>query len=85
MKTKRIKQPKQTTTAIAVTPEYIETLKYQRWVEAFLNKDDPETYGNATKSALKVYRSSSYNVAAQIGFQNLKKYKNDDSRNFSFA
>lgn len=48
--------------------------KYDKWCEAFLNKKSP-TYGNATQSALAVYKTKKYYSAAVIGSQNLKKLK----------
>jgi len=46
--------------------------KFERWCDAFL---DPKsnTYGNATKSALAVYKTKKYHSAGQIGHENLKK------------
>lgn len=59
--------------ALALTPEYKETLKFEKWCEHFFNKADKETYGNATKSALRVYNTEKYHNAAAIGHQNYKK------------
>lgn len=76
MKKKNAKQPKkpEQTKALALTPEYKETIKFQRWCKAFL---DPKssTYGNATQSALQVYNTVDYNTAGVIGHDNLKKLK----------
>lgn len=46
--------------------------KFTKWCEAFLNPESP-TKGNATKSALTVYKKSKYHTAAAIGHQNYKK------------
>lgn len=54
------------------------TLKQQRWLEAYFNKDSP-TFGNSTKSAIYAYEldpKKQYYVAAQIGHENMKKHKN---------
>lgn len=69
------KAPK-TTTALTLTPEYRESLKFEKWVENFFNKQNPETYGNATKSALKVYNTEKINSAATIGKENYRKLQN---------
>lgn len=49
-----------------------ETVKFQAWCKAFLDPRS-ETMGNATKSALKSYKTKNYHSAGQIGYENLKK------------
>lgn len=46
--------------------------KFSKWSQAYL---DPEskTYGNATRSALAVYKSKNYFTAGSIGRHNCKK------------
>lgn len=68
---KHEKEPK----ALVLTPEYRETVKFNRWCKAFLDKGS-KTYGNATQSALQVYNTESYSSAGRIGFENTKKLKN---------
>lgn len=63
-------------TALALTPEYIDTMKFRDWTKYFLDIKNPETYGNATKSALRVYNTENYSSAGVIGHENLKKLKN---------
>lgn len=77
-KAKKKAQPKTPTTpkALALTPEYRETMKFEKWCEHFFNKGDKETYLNATKSALRVYNTEKYFNAAAIGHQNYKKLQN---------
>lgn len=93
---KRIIKSKKTTTkkappkALTLTPEYIETMKFKAWCRHFFNKDDKDTYGNATKSALRVYNTENYHSAGQIGHENLKKLENlrltiADGEGFGFA
>lgn len=62
-------------TTLALAPQYIETHKFQMWCKYFLDQKDPETWGNATKSALRAYNTESYYTAADIGSRNLKKMK----------
>lgn len=71
-------------------PEYYETLKFDLWAKYFTDKNSKETYGNATKSALKAYQTDNYSMAGVIGHKNIKKYKNmslifADSEGFSFV
>jgi len=74
-KTKKPSAPKPTTD-LALHPDYIETQKFKDWCRLFFDKSNRETYGNATKSALRVYNTESYWSAASIGHENLKKVKN---------
>lgn len=60
-------------TALAVTPEYRESLKFKRWCDLFFDRTNRGTYGNATQSALRVYNTERYHSAADIGSKNLKK------------
>lgn len=48
--------------------------KYEKWCELFLNPKS-ETYGNATQSALKIYKVKKYDTASAIGSMNLRKLK----------
>lgn len=48
--------------------------KYEKWAELFLDPQSP-TYGNATQSALKVYKVKKYDHASSIGAQNYRKLK----------
>lgn len=52
-----------------------ETVKFNLWVKCFYDKDNKETYGNATRSALMVYNTTNYNSASVIGSENLRKLK----------
>ena len=58
-----------------VNKKYIETDKFNGWVRFFTDPKNKETYGNATKSALKVYNTKNYDSASVIGHENLKKLK----------
>lgn len=49
--------------------------KFKKWCAYFLDPQS-ETYGNATKSALKAYKTKKYHSAGQIGHENLKKLEN---------
>lgn len=49
--------------------------KFTKWCEAYLNPES-KTFGNATKSALAVYKSKNYFTAGAIGHQNYKKLQN---------
>jgi len=53
-----------------------ETRKFNLWVKYFMDKSNPDTYGNAVRSALKTYNTSNYHSAGQIGYENLKKLEN---------
>lgn len=52
------------------------TEKFKDWCALYLDKSKPETYGNATRSALATYNTDSYWSAARIGGENSKKLKN---------
>ena len=73
-----IRKKKQPTKAIVLSqaPEIIIKRKFGLWCYHFLNKNNKETYLNATKSALKVYNTISYFNAGAIGHQNYKKLQN---------
>lgn len=60
--------------ALALTPEYRETLKFKSWCQNFLDPQS-KTYGNATQSALQVYNTEDANTAGVIGHENLRKLK----------
>jgi len=47
--------------------------KFKTWASLFLDKSNPEYWGNATKCALKVYNTDKYNSASCIGYQNYRK------------
>jgi len=49
--------------------------KFKKWCGYFLDPQS-DTYGNATKSALKAYKTKKYHSAGAIGSENLKKLKN---------
>lgn len=49
--------------------------KFQKWCEYFLDPKS-DTHGNATKSALKAYKTKKYFNAGAIGHQNYKKLQN---------
>lgn len=52
-----------------------ETKKFKDWCNYFLDPQS-ETRGNATKSALRAYKTKKYHSAGQIGHENLKKLEN---------
>lgn len=52
-----------------------QTKKFTDWCNYFLDPQS-ETRGNATKSALKAYKTKKYHSAGQIGHENLKKLEN---------
>lgn len=58
---------------LAVTKEYIMTQKFKDWCKYYLDPTSTETYGNATRSALRVYNTESYHAAGNIGMENVKK------------
>jgi hypothetical protein len=62
-------------TALALAPQWQDTFKFQQWCKYFLDQRNQETWGNATRSALKAYDTTSYFTAAKIGHTNLKKMK----------
>lgn len=47
-------------------------MKFDLWCKHFLDPDSP-TRGNATKTAIFVYKSQNYHTAGSIGHQNYKK------------
>lgn len=49
--------------------------KFKKWCQYFLDPKS-ETYGNATKSALRAYKTKKYHNAGAIGSENYKKLKN---------
>lgn len=49
------------------------TEKFKDWVSLFMDKSKTDTYGNATRCALKTYNTTNYHSAGQIGHENLKK------------
>ncbi len=64
--------------------------KFKAWVALFMDKSNPEYWGNATKCALKVYNTKNYHSAGQIGYENLKKLEKVaalvlDKEDFSFG
>lgn len=48
-------------------------IKFQSWCIYFFDKHNKDTYGNATRSALKAYDTTNYNSASQIGYENLRR------------
>lgn len=57
---------------LATTPQYRETLKFNSWCRAFLDKKS-SAYGNATEAAIQTYNTQSRHNASGIGHDNLKK------------
>lgn len=63
--------------------KHYESEQFDLWYRYYTDKDDKETYGNATKSALKAYgddinlptTSNRYRVAAVTGHRNVRKAK----------
>jgi len=58
--------------------KYQETFKFNKWCNYFMDKNNKETYGNATQSAIKAYNYdpiTQYAVASTTGAYNLKKQK----------
>lgn len=66
--------------AVALTKEYRITEKFKKWEECYFDDSNSETYLNATRSALKVYNTTSYSSAATIGSDNLRKLENIGQR-----
>lgn len=64
---------KEPTKALALTPEYISTFKFEKWCEYLFDKNNKQTYGNATQAALRAYNTGSYKAATVIGHENLVK------------
>jgi len=73
-----IRKKKQPTKAIVLSqaPETVIKRKFELWCYHFFNKNNKETYLNATKSALKSYDTTKYFNAGAIGYQNYKKLQN---------
>lgn len=76
--------------ALMLLPEDVASSQFKQWCEYFYDRTNPLTYGNATKSALKVYDSKNYFTAGARGHENLKKLKNIrsqilDMEGFGFA
>jgi len=70
-----IRKKKQPTKAIVLSqaPEIVISRKFELWCYHFFNKNNKETYLNATKSALKAYNTTKYFNAGRIGYDNSKK------------
>ena len=70
-----IRKKKQPTKAIVLSqaPEIDIKGKFELWCHHFFNKNNKETYLNATKSALKAYDTTKYFNAGRIGYDNSKK------------
>ena len=51
------------------------TAKFNLWLSYFSDKKNKECFGNATKSALKVYNTTNISSAGVIGHDNLRKLK----------
>lgn len=51
------------------------TKKFNDWCNYFFDPKS-ETKGNATRSALRAYKTKKYHSAGQIGHENLKKLEN---------
>ena len=70
-----IRKKKQPTKAIVLSqaPEIIIKSKFELWSYYFFNKNNKETYLNATQSALKSYDTKKYFNAGRIGYDNSKK------------
>jgi len=61
--------------AILESPNHkLISVKFEEWAIMFLDKNNPN-WGNATKCALKVYKTDKYHSAGAIGHQNLLKLK----------
>lgn len=59
-----------------VKKQYKLTPKFNAWVQYFTNKNNPETYGNKTQSAILAYSldpKTEYAIAGSMGYQNFKK------------
>jgi hypothetical protein len=55
------------------------TPKFESWRQLYLDKNNKETFGNATQSALKAYNldpNTQYGAARVIGHENLTKLNN---------
>jgi hypothetical protein len=49
--------------------------KLSKWIQLFLSKDNKETFGNRTESAMRSYNCKDRVSAAEIGAQNFRKLK----------
>lgn len=61
---------------LTLTKEYVETVKYRRWLTFFFDDKNKETFGNAAQAALKAYNLdpvTQYQVACNLGSRNKKK------------
>jgi hypothetical protein len=64
------------TNKLAVTPEYVETYKYSKWVECYTNEKNPKTYSNGIQSVFAAYGGTmSYGAASNIAVDNMKKFR----------
>lgn len=55
-----------------------ETRKFNLWVKYFTDPNEKDTYGNATKSAVRAYGYTSpdkYHLASVTGSKNMRKYE----------
>lgn len=53
--------------------KYRPSAQYRLWLQYYTNRNNAETFNNATKSALKAYNTTSYHNAGHIGHENYKK------------
>ena len=53
------------------------TKKFNDWLVFYTDKNNTQTYGNATQSAIKAYgyNKKQYGLASAVGSKNIKKYK----------
>lgn len=70
------KAQKEWAIVLSQDPELIKGRKFKAWCQFFYDESNKDTYLNATKSALKAYRTQSYGSAAAMGCENYKKLKN---------
>lgn len=62
--------------SVAVTPEYIETYKFEKWVEYYTDDKNPKTYSNAIQSVFAAYGTNmTYGAASNIAVDNNKKFR----------
>lgn len=59
----------------ALTPEYIETHRFNKWVELVTDPDNKETFSNGTRAMLVVNPSLTYAGAAHMAWEYKKKLK----------
>lgn len=86
----RKKKRKETSIVLSQAPEVVISRKFELWCFHYFNKSNKECFGNATRSALKVYNTKDYATAGSIGYQNLKKLQMTklaylDIKGFGFA